>query len=1007
MPPTVHRFEVSWDVCRRAGALHDDLVTRAAKAAEEFGDGYVLVGPWKLRDPETADAFEEEKGFASYTSSCRALGVPVRVGRWKVFGRPRAILVDGSGLVASRDALLTRLWESHRVDSFKADDAYAEPVMFGLAAGLAIDRYVEEFVRPRHDVAVAIANDWTSAAALLDAAARAPDVGTIYVVHETVVGSALSKDARDPLAVLATKGPEGVAADQGLRTRHSLEAACVRAADAVVAVGEQVERELRTLHGRTPTLVRGSLADADSLEVAMVKARKKAADRALGAYVVQHASLPGQDARLVGLSPKARHLVFDLRRLAGNLACTWDEGAGLVFAELDPLAWSAGRHDPLGLLIDAPNEMLESLALDKAHRARLAAAIDRLDAAVEGTPGDAAAPVALPNPVAYFCAEFGIHASLPVYSGGLGILAGDHVKAASDLGLAFVGVGLFYRRGYVRQSINEAGDQVPLAVDNDPRRMPMELLKDAAGHPVTVSVELPGTTIVLAAWRVRVGRVSVLLLDADVPENRPEDRAATARLYGGDTETRLRQEILLGIGGVRLLDRIGIEPAVIHMNEGHAAFAPLERASLLVHRERLPFADALARVRAGTIFTTHTPVPAGHDRFELRLLRRYFADVDTWLGTTYETFLDLGRTAGDRDSFNMTWLGLRGSSIHNGVSRLHGRVSRVLLAPAFPGVAQDAIPVTSVTNGVHLPTWTAPEITQLLGAEGRPVLGADFAARARTLDATALWQARGVLRRRLLDRVRADVTRGAARRREAADRTSRVLGGLDERALLVGFARRFATYKRADLLLRDAKRLGELASKADRPIRFLYAGKAHPNDQAGLALVRKIVEATRTDALLGKVIFLEDYDAALARFLVQGVDVWLNTPLRLLEASGTSGMKAAANGALNLSVRDGWWDEAFDGKNGFAIGLGPDAAGDDEDGKDQEALAKTLENEVSPLFFDRDVAGVPARWLDRVKESLATIPPVFDAVRMVREYDALAYRPLAAASEGLRATRTA
>ena len=704
----------------------------------------------------------------------------------------------------------------------------------------------------------------------------------------------------------------------------------------------------------------------------------------------------------LGLSPRARRLAFDLRRLASNLAWASDAGALEVFADLDPVAWSRGRHDPVGQLIDAPVERLEALAVDASHLERLARALDRLDASVSGTPGDADGPIARPDPVAYFCAEFGLHASLPVYSGGLGILAGDHVKAASDRGLALVGIGLFYRHGYVRQWINESGDQVPLAVDNDPRRLPMELVVDANGRPVTVAIELPGTTIVLAAWRVRVGRVSVLLLDADVPENRPEDRAATARLYGGDTETRLRQEILLGIGGVRMLDRLGIAPAALHMNEGHAAFAPLERASQLVRREGLSFDAALARVRAGTIFTTHTPVPAGHDRFELRLLRRYFADVETWLGTSYETFLDLGRTARDRATFNMTWLGLRGSSVHNGVSRLHGRVSRRLLADAFPGVAEDAVPVTSVTNGVHLPTWTAPEIATLLGVDGRPVTGADFAARGRAIPSEALWSARRVLRLRLLDRVLLDVERSAARRREKPHRTDRVLSGLDEDALLVGFARRFATYKRADLLMRDVERFARLASLTDRPIRFLFAGKAHPNDKAGLALVRKVVEATRGDAMLGKVIFLEDYDAALARFLVQGADVWLNTPLRGLEASGTSGMKAAANGVLNLSVRDGWWDEAFDGSNGFAIGAGPGGAGDDEDAKDHAALATALEHEVAPLYFDRDEAGVPERWLERVKACLATIPPVFDAARMVGEYDALAYRPLSAATIAAR-----
>jgi len=988
----VHRFEVSWDVCGRAGAVHDALVARAARAAEIFGDRYVLVGPWRLRSPQVAKEFEEERGFASYTSACRALGVPVRVGRWKVAGRPRAILVDGSGLSTRRDDLLTRLWDSHRVDSFGADDASSEPVLFGMAAGLAIDRYVEEFVRPASGVGVVVAADWTAGAALLDAAARAPDLGTVFVVHTTVVGGAIAAEGGDVPLELATRGPEGLAAERGLRTRHSLEAACVRSADAVVAVGDAIEGELVAIHERAPFLVHGRESEADALEPAVVEVRRRSADRARGAYVVADATAATTVSRVVGLSPAARRLAYDVKRLATNLAWCYDEAACDVLSALDPDAWSEGRCEPVGQLIDAPAERLEALAGDASFTTRLAAALSRLDASTAGTSGSDAGPVARPNPIAYFCAEFGLHASLPVYSGGLGILAGDHVKAASDLHLAFVGVGLFYRHGYVRQWINEAGDQVPLAVDNDPRRMPMELVMGDDGRPVTVSVELPGTTVVLAAWRVRVGRVSVLLLDADVPDNRPEDRAATARLYGGDTQTRLRQEFLLGVGGVRMLERLGVRPSAIHLNEGHAAFAPLEVAAALRRREGLSFDDALARVRAMTCFTTHTPVPAGHDRFDLKLVRRHFADTETWLGTPYDAFVALGCVPGDAETFNMTWLGLHVSSIHNAVSKIHGRVSRRLLGPAFPGVAEDRVPVTSVTNGVHLPTWTAPEVAHLLGAVGRPVTGRDFAANARGLDAAALWSVRRELKQRLFARVRADVERGADRRREDGDRTAKVLGGLDERALVVGFARRFATYKRADLLLEEAARLGALAARADRPVLFLYAGKAHPNDAAGLALVRKVIEATRTDALLGRVLFLEDYDAALARYLVQGVDVWLNTPLRGMEASGTSGMKAAANGALNLSVRDGWWDEAFDGTNGFAIGAGPEGAGGEEGPKDREALLVALEREVAPLFFERDAAGVPVKWLERVKASLATIPPVFDAVRMVGEYDALAYR---------------
>ncbi len=512
--------------------MHDALVLRAVRAAEAFGDDAVFVGPWRLRDPGLVGVFEDDPAFAAYASSCRALGAPVRVGRWNVPGRPRVILVDASGLHARRDDVLARLWEQHRVDSFGGDDSYVEAVLFGVAAGLVIDRFAATYVRPLGGETVVIANDATSGAALLDGTARAPDLGTVFVVHRTVVGHAIADAGDDPLATLVDRGPEGLAADEGLRPTHSLEAACVRAADVVVGVGETAAAEIEAIHGRRPTLATGAAIDADSLEASVETARRRASDRARGAYVVLGAR---PDARAAALSPRAKRHADDLRRLAMNLAWSWDEGAGLVLADLDPVAWAAGRQDPIGLLADAPVATLEALAANEDHARRLAEALERLAASVGGTPGAEGAPVALPESVAYFCAEFGVHASLPVYSGGLGILAGDHVKAASDRGLSFVAVGLFYRHGYVRQVVNEAGDQVPLAVNNDPRRLPMELVTDAGGKPVTVSVELPGTTIVLAAWRVRVGRVSISCstrtCPRTTPRTAPRRRASTGATW--------------------------------------------------------------------------------------------------------------------------------------------------------------------------------------------------------------------------------------------------------------------------------------------------------------------------------------------------------------------------------------------------------------------------------------------------------------------------------------------
>ncbi|HVG94241.1 MAG TPA: alpha-glucan family phosphorylase, partial [Planctomycetota bacterium] len=598
---------------------------------------------------------------------------------------------------------------------------------------------------------------------------------------------------------------------------------------------------------------------------------------------------------------------------------------------------------------------------------------------------------------AYFCAEFGVHESLPIYNGGLGVLAGDHLKAASDLAFPLVGVGLFYRRGYLRQRVSVLGDQVPLPVENEPRDLPMDLVRDAKGRALTVELDLPGTRLTLVAWRVMVGRVPLYLLDADLPENRPEDRAITRQLYGGDQEHRLRQEIVLGKGGMRLLHRLGIEPCAVHMNEGHATFAPLERVSRLVHQAGLTFDEAAEVVRATTVFTTHTPVPAGHDRFPEALLRRYFSDSAAWVGLPWERFLALGQAGAARE-FNMTYLGLRMSAVHNGVSRLHGVVSRRLLGPFWPGLLEEEVPVVSVTNGVHLPTWTAPTIQRLLGVEGRPVAGGDFRLAAPSIDATALWGARREARARLLADVKALVRAGCEERHEPPDVRATLRAGLVPDALVIGFARRFATYKRADLLLRDVKRLERLVGDAGRPVRILYAGKAHPEDGAGQDLLRKIVKATREPGLIGRLYFLDDYDMELARRLVQGVDVWLNTPVRGMEASGTSGMKATANGAIHLSVRDGWWDEGHDAEHGWAVGEGPMASTREvEDDLDAAALYRLLEEEVVPEFFDRDQDGVPRRWVERVRRSLTRIPPVFDARRMVGEYWQMAYLPLATA----------
>jgi starch phosphorylase len=530
---------------------------------------------------------------------------------------------------------------------------------------------------------------------------------------------------------------------------------------------------------------------------------------------------------------------------------------------------------------------------------------------------------------------------------------------------------------------------------------------DARGHPIRVSLPLPASTLLVGAWRVAVGRVPLYLLDTDLPENRPEDREITQTLYPSDPERRLQQEIVLGMGGEHLLHALGLAPSVFHLNEGHAAFVCVARIARLLSEEGLTFPEAREVVRASTVFTTHTPVPAGHDRFEEDLIRRHFSHAPPLVGLPWDRFMALGCPEGD-DHFNMTYLALRFASYVNGVSAMHGRVSRRLLRAAWPSLLENEIPVEAVSNGIHLPTWTAPAMARALGALERPVRAADFRDAAPTLSNEALWAVRCQARSELLGAVRRSVEARMREHHESPARIDRMLSGLEDHALLLGFARRFVAYKRADLLFRDPQRLARLLNDPERPLRIFIAGKGHPADGIAADVLRRVVQAAQSEPLLGRVFVLDNYEMDLALRLVRGADVWLNTPVRGLEASGTSGMKAAANGGLNLSVLDGWWLEGYDGRNGWTIG---DHASSSEpaiqDEIDALHLYHLLEDEIVPEFFDRGAEGLPERWLERVRASLASIPPAFDSDRMLGEYLALAYVDRARRQGELRRDRFA
>ena len=707
-----------------------------------------------------------------------------------------------------------------------------------------------------------------------------------------------------------------------------------------------------------------------------------------------------------------------LGELALNLRWCWHPETQDLFRAIDRETWEAVGNDPVALLGALPPARLEELAEDRSFVRRVADAADELHDYISGsrwyqslTEGSGAgSPPAVPRSIAYFSPEFGITSVLPQYSGGLGILAGDHLKSASDLGVPVVGVGLLYRAGYFRQSLSRDGWQQEHYPVLDPNGLPISLLREADGTPVTVTLALPGGRSLHARiWRAAVGRVPLLMLDSDVEQNEPAEREVTGRLYGGDTETRLLQELLLGVGGVRALraySRVtgAPDPEVFHTNEGHAGFLGLERIRELVADRGLTFDEALEAVRAGTVFTTHTPVPAGIDRFPRDLVAQYFSGELAPPGVGVDRVLAIGAETydgGDPGVFNMAVMGLRLGQRANGVSLLHGDVSRGMFSGLWPGFDRDEVPISSITNGVHAPTWVAREALQAAEREG----GArDWEGLSRLSD-SALWNVRRILRGKLVEDARKRLRESWLERGASEPELGWIDGALDPDVLTIGFARRVPSYKRLTLMLRDPARLKALLLHPERPIQIIVAGKAHPADEGGKRFIQDFVRFTDDPEVRHRIAFLPNYDIAMAQTLLPGSDVWLNNPLRPLEASGTSGMKSALNGGLNLSILDGWWDEWFDGENGWAI---PTADGvtdpDRRDDLEAQALYDLLESQVAARFYERENGGPPERWISMVRHTLQSLGPKVLASRMVRDYVVELYAPAAAATRALGPT---
>jgi len=691
--------------------------------------------------------------------------------------------------------------------------------------------------------------------------------------------------------------------------------------------------------------------------------------------------------------------------LARNVWWSWDHDCISLFRNLNPVRWRQLNQNPISLLNETPLAEIHRRATELVLHSRINYVYRRRQEYLQAdqTWGTVNAGVLRPRPVAYFSAEFGLHESLPIYSGGLGVLAGDHIKSASDLGIPLIGVGLFYGQGYFLQRLDKHGWQHEEYLQTDVNQLPMEPAIGKNGEPVVVEIATRRGALRAKVWRIKVGRCDLLLLDSNVAGNAPEDLELTSRLYGGDGRTRIRQELLLGIGGFRALKAMGITPGVLHLNEGHSGFAVFEAIRDRMEEEGIDFNAAASLIPREVIFTTHTPVPAGHDRFHADLIEEHLGPLREQLGISHENLMGFGRQypTDSGEPFCMTILGIKLARRVNAVSSLHGEVSRAMWKGLYPDRPEDAVPIGHITNGVHVPSWLAPQMCRLYDRH----LGVGWQRQSATtktweaiedVDDGELWETHLSLKAQLIAFARRRAQEQAERRGETPETLQELGKVLSPDALTIGFARRFATYKRANLILADIERLASMVNDPKRPVQFVFAGKAHPHDEPGKRVLQQIAAMMRDPKFADKFVFIEDYDVNVGRHLVQGVDVWLNNPRRPLEASGTSGQKVVLNGGLNLSVLDGWWAEAYDGLNGFAIGTGRTHSNMDvHDSRDGEDLYRVLRDEVIPLYYQRDRDGLPRGWIQRMKRTIRTLGWRFNADRMVMDYTLKCYIPAA------------
>jgi starch phosphorylase len=715
-----------------------------------------------------------------------------------------------------------------------------------------------------------------------------------------------------------------------------------------------------------------------------------------------------QPVRTFNVSPRLPEVLEPLNDLARNLWWTWEPDARKLFRDLDAALWDQTNHNPIRMLQLSRQARLVEIASDEDYLRSMRHVHDKFLGYMNRSDTYGKVRRSAPR-IAYFSAEFGFHESVPNYSGGLGILSGDHCKSASDLDLNFSAVTLLYRHGYFKQQITKDGWQEAVSLNQNFHHLPVRETR-VGDQTLFIAVDILGRNVMAKVWELQIGRIKLFLLDTDIQQNSPEDRLITEQLYGGDFEMRIRQEIVLGIGGVRALDALGIKPDVFHMNEGHSAFLSLERVRQYVQEKRMSYYPALQIVAASTVFTTHTPVPAGNDAFSRDLIGRYLGKYAHDFGLSFDEFFGLGQPmVNATDLFSMTILALRTSRHANGVSKLHGEVSKGLWQDVWAGVPLAEVPITSITNGIHTKTWTAPEFHRIY----EKYLGADWAdhltdgeywRRVIDIPDEVLWQTHQLLKQRLIDFIRERLRVQRERIGESPKELLKINSVLNPDVLTIGFARRFATYKRGTLLFSNKERLLRLVQNAERPVQFIFAGKSHPKDDPGKKLIQEVYNASREAALEHAIVFMEDYDTYIGRRLTQGVDIWLNNPLRPLEASGTSGMKLPPNGGMNFSVLDGWWCEGYNGRNGWPIG--PEITGGSVEFQtevDVDSLFNILEIQIIPLYYAKPDGRLPLAWLQLMRESIRSVTPMFNTHRMVKEYNERLYEPAAKTLKALGA----